>query len=254
MARSRVWIALAVLGGVALATSVSLNVILFQRGRQYYVDLNRTRLDPLGLLAFGSAGSASGNSSDTAPLVVFYGDSRAQNWPVPADAGHWRFENRGVGAQTTAQVLGRFEPQIVPLRPKVVVIEAGINDLKTIPLFPDQKQAIIQRCQANLTEIVQRSRARGATVILATIFPTGRVPLERRLFWSDAIGRAVRQVNAYLVSLQAEDVLLLDSGSILADASGQLRGDYREDELHVNAVGYAALNVRLRELLGPLER
>jgi lysophospholipase L1-like esterase len=138
---------------------------------------------------------------------------------------------------------------VAPLQPKVIILEVGINDLKTIPLFPDQRQAILQRCQTNIDAIVHKSHNIGATVILATIFPTGRVPLQRQLFWSDEIGVAVRSVNTHLASLQASDVFLFDSTPLLADSAGQLRLDYSKDEIHLNATGYAALNEALSAVL-----
>jgi lysophospholipase L1-like esterase len=121
--------------------------------------------------------------------------------------------------------------------------------LKTIPLFPDQEQTIRQRCQVNIGEIVRKSRQLGSTVILATIFPTGRVPLQRLPFWSDEIGIAVEATNAYLMSLQASDVVLLDATHPLADSAGQLRAEYGRDELHLTAAGYSALNQDLSAVL-----
>jgi len=65
--------------------------------------------------------------------VVFFGDSRAYDWPAPSGLEGLEFVNRGIGNQTTAQVLGRFEAHIAPLHPQVVVLQVGINDLKLIP-------------------------------------------------------------------------------------------------------------------------
>jgi lysophospholipase L1-like esterase len=237
---------MAAAGLLVLVGSIGLNFVLFQRSRQDYLDLNRTRLDPLGLTVYPME---TVTTTATAPTVLFFGDSRAARWPPPDNAGTWNFENRGIGSQTTAQVLGRFDQHVTPLRPHVIILEVGINDLKTIPLFPDQEAAIRQRCQANIDAIVQKSRGIGATVILANIFPTGRVPLQRRLFWSDEIGVAVHAANAYLASLQASDVVLFDAARILSDSAGQLRADYSQDELHLSTAGYTALNQVLSSVL-----
>jgi lysophospholipase L1-like esterase len=251
MLRSHKMLWIVAVAVLVLVSSIGLNVLLFQRSLQDYLDLNRTRLDPLGLTVYSTNAIT---STASAPTVLFFGDSRAERWPPPDKAGTWNFENRGISSQTTAQVLGRFDQHVAPLRPRVVVLEAGINDLKTIPLFPDQEPAIRQRCQANISVLVQKSRDIGATVILSTIFPTGRVPLQRRLFWSDEIGVAVQAANTYLASLQAEDVILFDGAAILSDSAGQLRADYSVDELHLNAAGYAALNQELSAVLLKLAR
>ncbi len=220
-----------------LALSIGLNVALGLRARGYYLELNRLALDPLGLGVFGSGATPEGDAA----LVVFFGDSRAAQWPAPEDLSSFRFLNRGIGNQTSAQILARFDAHIAPLRPDILVLQAGINDLKAIPLFPERKRAIVADCEQHLRQIVQRARAQGTVVILTTIFPVGPVPLERRPFWSDDVALAVEEVNAFLVTLQGPGVLLLDSHAILAE-NGAAREAFAHDTLHLNAQGYAALN------------
>ena len=78
------------------------------------------------------------------------------------------------------------------------MVEAGINDLKAIPLLPRRRDQIVSDCKANLRQIVRRSREGGAVVIVSTIFPPGKVPLERRMVWSPEIEKAVEEVNSEL--------------------------------------------------------
>jgi lysophospholipase L1-like esterase len=228
----------------AFVASVGLNYVLYKQARQYYTEMNTVRLDPLGLRAFEGASPPTTDE----PLVVFYGDSRAADWPPP-DAGAYAFVNRGVDAQTTAQVLGRFAHDVVPLQPAVVVIQVGINDLKAIPLLPGEKQAIIDHCEENIGRLVEEARDLGATVVLTTIFPAGKVPLERRLFWSDDVGAAVEEVNDYIRSLAADDVVLLDAYSLLADEKGVIKPEYGQDLLHVTPAGYERLNAELAPII-----
>ncbi|MBP7692362.1 MAG: hypothetical protein KA764_10615 [Anaerolineales bacterium] len=207
--------------------------------------MNITRLDPLGLNTYPALEGAS-----AAPVIVFFGDSRAADWPAPALA-HGTVINRGIGAQTTAQVLGRFQAHVAPLKPQVVVIQAGINDLKTIPLFPEQKAAIIQACQDNLRQIVALALNTGARVVVTTIFPLGALPLERRLFWSDDVAAAIAEVNAYLATLAGERVTVLDTGAVLVNSEGSVDPQYSRDFLHLNPAGYAALNQAIAGLIEP---
>ncbi|MGQ0604053.1 MAG: SGNH/GDSL hydrolase family protein [Anaerolineales bacterium] len=186
-------LAFMMLVAITLASLLA-NILLFQRGQQYYLDLNATRLDPLGLSYFREEAPPPEGT-----LVVFFGDSLAASWPNPADTD-FTFINRGIGAQTTAQVTGRFDTHIAPLKPQFIIVQAGINDLKTIPLFPAQKEAIIANCKANLREIVNRSVELGATVIVTRIFPVGDVPLIRQPFWSEAVARAVDEVTEVRIS------------------------------------------------------
>lgn len=239
---------LAVLGG-----SVALNLLLFDRGRQYYVQLNETRLDPLGLRYFSMDNEPRGEAGTEQMRVVFFGDSRAADWPAPAVEG-FEFINRGMGAETSVQAEQRFDHHVKPLQPDVVVIQVGINDLKTIPLFPGRREAIVGGCRENIRRIVEKVTGEGARVILTTILPVGGVPLERRPYWSDEVALAVDEVNEYLEGLASERVLVFDAFSVLAGEGGGLRKQYEEDELHLNAAGYEALNREFEGLLGSLSR
>ncbi|MCC7205958.1 MAG: SGNH/GDSL hydrolase family protein, partial [Anaerolineae bacterium] len=204
--------ALAVLA-VGLLASLAANVILLRQVRQYYDEVNAARLDPYGLLAYADEDAPPPNPD--ARRVVFFGDSRALAWPAP-DAPGYEFINRGIGAQTTAQVLGRLSEDLTPLAPDVVVLQVGINDLKALPLFPADAEAIVDRCEANVRAIVDAIRALGADVILTTIMPSGSVPLERRMFWSDAVAPAVVEVNSTLRDMAGPGVHVLDAYAAVA--------------------------------------
>ncbi len=156
--------------------------------------------------------------------------------------------NRGITNQTSAQVLGRFDKHVLPLQPDIIILQVGINALKTIPLFPERKAAIIANCKTNIQQLVTRSVNRGATVILTTIFPIGPVPLTRQPFWSPEIAQAVSEVNAYLYSLKANNVLILDTYSLLAE-NNQVQPNYVRDTLHIGERGYEAINQELTKVL-----
>jgi lysophospholipase L1-like esterase len=232
-----------------LLTSLGLNFYLFNRGRGYYLELNATRLDPLGLGHFSTNPDQRRLTDPDRATVVFFGDSRAASWPAPSNLAQFEFTNRGIGTQTSAQGLLRFDFHVKPLRPQIVVIQIGINDLKTLPLFPERKATIIADCQENLRQIVARSVDLGATVFLSTIFLVGLAPLERRIFWSNDVALAVREVNAYIRSLESADVVILDTYALLADNKGITRAAYRADLLHLNARGYELLNEELVRML-----
>lgn len=233
------------LGGLLI--SLAGNVILYNTSYTYYTTLNAVRLDPLQLGDYPAGQWPPGNP--VARKVLFVGDSRAFQWPAPSAGAHFRFLNRGIGGQTSSQVQLRFAAHVSPLRPDVVIIQVGINDLKTIPLFPERRAAIVEECKRNLAQLVEQSRALGARVILTTIFPVGQVSLARRLVWSPAVAAAVREVNDHLRTLTRDDVILFDSAAILADQQGNTRAEYQLDLLHLNGTGYAALNAQLLPVL-----
>lgn len=233
-----------------LAISAGLNYVLYDRAKQYYLQLNETRLDPLGLDYFGSTVHTADSSAQI--RAVFFGDSRAAYWPSPMVDGV-EFINIGIGAQTSAQVVQRLDEHLVPLNPDMVIIQVGINDLKTIPLFPNRKDAIIANCENNICQIVERSEAIGATVVLTTIFPAGSVPLTRKPFWSDEVAQAIDEVNSFIKTKKDENVIVFDAFTILADENGMLQKACSYDELHLNTAGYAVLNQEFEKIVDSLK-
>jgi lysophospholipase L1-like esterase len=232
-----------------LLISFFMNLFLYQQMRGYYTLLYAVELDPLGLSYFQNG---RGEQSSEQPIIVFFGDSRAAQWINPTVEG-FTFLNRGIGNQTSAQVINRFHAHIKPLKPKVIVIQVGVNDLKTIPLFPERKQEIISNCKNNIQEIVQDSLEVNATVVLTTIFPTGKVSFPRSLVWSNDVDEAIKEVNRYILSLSGNNVVVFDTTSILSNGNGKVKPEYRYDLLHLNELGYQVLNVELEKILGKIE-
>ncbi len=240
------WILLICIFIALLIASLFFNYYLFLQAKAYYVELNGVRLDPLGLDTF-TAADATVNPDGEQTRIIFFGDSRSMSWPAPSD--QFQFINRGIGAQTTAQVALRFDEHIAPLEPQILILQVGINDLKTIPLFPERKDAIVADCKANIDWIVQQALDLGTTVILTTIFPVGEIPFERQFFWSDDVALAVTEVNTYIASLASDQVLVLDTYALLAGENGLTLPEYSRDELHINQAGYTVLNAALVDLL-----
>jgi len=228
---------------VAIA-SVAANIYLYGIGRSYYLEANSTRLDPYGIGEF--AVSEKNNNG----AIIFFGDSRAADWPAPTNMMEADFINRGIGSQTSTQVLGRFAAHVSPLQLQKIVVQVGINDLKAIPLFPDRREEIVANCKANLQEIVKLSLDAGAEkVILTTIFPFGQISPARRLFWSDDVAIAIREVNDFLRSLESDQVIIFDAYRLLVGADGLVQPQYVHNFLHLNAEGYALLNQELVQIL-----
>ncbi len=239
---SWIWIGVGLLV-VLLGGSISLNVALWKKAKQYYLEANATRLDPIGLSAFESENLP--EKSNQRRRVVMIGDSRVEAWPMPELAGY-EFINRGIGSQTSIQVTERFEAHVGPLDPDVVLVQVGINDIKTIGLFPDKATEILNNARENITQLVEQAEQTGATIVLSSILPAGEITLARRPFWSDEIDTAVVEMNAYLRLLAEESekdrVVWFDGYAAIADEQGRMKRAYRKDELHLKKDGYNALN------------
>jgi lysophospholipase L1-like esterase len=227
------------LAAFAIASWVA-TLVVFRLAKRYYTEANATRLDPLGLQQLDIP------ANPGQPTLVFYGDSRAAQWPEPSGfAG--KTLNLGVGNQTTEQVLLRFNYHLGQIRPRIVVIQVGINDLKAIPLFPQSEGRIVETCKQNIGKIVSLCRERGAHVVVTTIFPVGKLPIERRMVWSDRVAPAIDEVNRHILSLASADVSVFNSSSVLTGKDGNLISAYSRDFLHLADTGYGRLNEKLRE-------
>ena len=243
--RGRLLIGILLLG---LLLSLGGNYLLFLFGRSYYLQANAVRLDPIGLEIYPSVNEFDVPLSESEQRVVFLGDSRIEDWGSPDLGAGYQVVNRGIGGQTSAQVLARYEPHVAPLAPDILVVQAGINDLKMIPLFPHERELIVSRLKGNMMALVVAGTAQDGMVVLTTIFPLGEVPLERRPFWSDEVGVAIDEVNQFINSLAASQVIIFDTHSLLLDEDGMTRDSFSPDLLHLNEAGYRFLNGELAQL------
>jgi lysophospholipase L1-like esterase len=231
-----------------LALAIVADAVLMRVSHDYYGDTLAVRLDPAGLKVYEAQRRAPRTKE---PLIVFFGDSRALMWSAPPLPAGYRIVNRGIGYQTTAQILLRLDADVVQLHPTVVVIEAGVNDLKAIADFPRRRAEIVADCEANLARIVDGALKAGAQVVLVTVFDIGHVALWRRPFWSNDVAASVGEVNAYLRSLAGAGVVLFDANPVLTNGGEEIEPAYQLDYLHLSSAGYEALNRKLVPLLGP---
>ncbi len=179
-------------------------------------------------------------------MALFYGDSRAADWPSP-ELPQFSFINRGIGGQTSAEALAYVDQALAGLQPQIVVVQIGINDLSVLTFNPEQRQPIVSACKSNIRQLASRLEESSETVILTTIFPVGDADL---LFYDTAeVIDAVDEVNTMIHSLAGPNVAIFDAFSILVADDGLVQPDFALDMLHINRQGYAALN---RELSGVL--
>jgi lysophospholipase L1-like esterase len=252
--RRRAWrvsprIAWFVLAGL-LALSLGANAVLVRAALGYFAGALAIRFDPVGLKMYEADRA---KDQPPGPVLLYFGDSRARMWNEPDSLAGFRVVNRGIGNQTTAQILMRVDSDVVPLHPSVVVLEAGVNDLKAIPQFPALRSQIVADCESNLERIVNGCRRTGATVVVVSVFDIGDVDLWRRPFWSDDVAAAVREVNAFLPHLAGPNVLFFDAAPVLG-GPGRVQHEYQLDYLHLAPAGYRAIDGRLVPLLAALPR
>jgi lysophospholipase L1-like esterase len=171
--------------------------------------------------------------------VVFIGDSITENWAVADPAFFGReFINRGISGQTTPQILLRFRSDVIALRPEVVHIMAGTNDVAG-----NTGASTLEDVENNFKSMVDLALANGIKVVLASIPPADDFP------WRPGLQPAlkIRALNAWLREYAASRGLVyLDYYRVLTTNEGALKPGLGQDGVHPNRVGY--------DLMEPLTR
>lgn len=173
-------------------------------------------------------------ASNDPPRVVFIGDSITENWKLgdPSLFGSASLD-RGIGGQTTPQILLRFYQDVVALRPRVVHILAGINDIMG-NTGPTSDEAIVN----NIRAMIDVAKANGIRVVLAGITPSKSFLAKPGLDLSPRIAAVNRQLRQLAAQ---QHVFFLDYGPSLTDSEGGLKAALANDGLHPNRDGYAIM-------------
>lgn len=196
------------------------------------------------LARYAAANAALAPALPSEERVVFYGDSITDNWSKPTYGGFFPgrpYVNRGIGGQTTSQMLLRFRADVIGARPRVVVILAGTNDIAG-----NAGQVALETVQGNLATMAELARQHGIRVVLASVLPIADdkkdaegKPLQRS---GDRPPATIVAMNRWLADYaRADGHVYLDYFSALVDEEGRLRRELNDDGLHPNAAGYAVM-------------
>jgi lysophospholipase L1-like esterase len=172
--------------------------------------------------------------------VVFMGDSITDVWPQPRFGTFFQgkpYVGRGISGQTTPQMLIRFRPDVIDLKPKVVVILAGTNDIAG-----NTGVMTNEEIQGNIQSMAELAKANNIKVVLSSIMPTAAYhatgvpqtvarPMSR-----------IRAINEWMKSYAAANGhVYLDYFTAMLDSAGLMKAELTTDDLHPNADGYAVM-------------
>ena len=175
--------------------------------------------------------------------VVFMGDSITDSWDDPKYGGFFpgkRYIDRGISGQTTPQMLIRFRPDVIALKPKVVVILAGTNDLAG-----NTGPTTLAAIEDNFMSMAELATANGIRVVLASVLPVSDYEMRD----GKPIVQTVRRPPAQIIELNkwlkeyaaAHHHTYLDYFSAMVDDKGFLKNELSDDGLHPNAQGYVVM-------------
>jgi lysophospholipase L1-like esterase len=184
------------------------------------------------LSRYREANAALGDRKDGDIRVVFLGDSITEMWPTYAQAffpGRG-YIGRGIGGQTTPQLLVRFQQDVVNLRPDVVVINAGTNDIAG-----NTGPASLEMIEDNLKSMTQIAVSNKIRVVLASVTPARDYP------WRPGMEPAEKIValNSWIAGWCARNqCIYADYFSALADGDHGMKAGLSSDGVHPNESGY----------------
>ena len=170
--------------------------------------------------------------------VVFMGNSITEGWSF-LDKDFFinnPFVNRGIGGQTTPQMLIRFKPDVVNLNPKAVVILAGINDIAE-----NTGPVTIENIAENIISMAEIAKANEIKVFICSTLPAIDFP------WSPGMepGPKVIKLNSILKNYcDSNNITYVDYFSAMSDEKGGLKvPEYTtaDDLVHPNLAGYKVM-------------
>jgi lysophospholipase L1-like esterase len=192
--------------------------------------------DDFGQLArYRDADAAMGAPVGGENRVIFFGDSITDFWKLDQYfPGKTTYINRGIGGQTTPQMLVRFRQDVIDLNPKVVIILAGTNDLagNTGPMRNED-------IEANYKSFADLARVNHIHVIFASVLPVHNYTDKAKDFYAQRPPSRILELNTWLKNYSSNNRLVyLDYFSALVDDKGLLKKELADDGLHPNDAGY----------------
>lgn len=180
--------------------------------------------------------------------IWMLGDSRIQMWDAKLISESGSAANLGIDGQTSEQSLLRLKSYIEIDTPDMMVVEVGINELKIIGVDRGLTTLITDNFYSNINSIIEICQKNDITLILANVFPVGKIEMTRRLVWNKAVNETIKTVNDTLESYcDDQEIFYFDAYSLLSDNGETVNTEYQEDFLHINKRGYEVLSKALVE-------
>jgi len=168
--------------------------------------------------------------------VVFMGDSITEGWHFTGPEGSFPgkpYINRGISGQTTPQMLVRFRQDVIALKPKVVVILAGTNDIAG-----NTGPETLEQIEDNLASMADLATANHIRVVLCSILPA------TDYWWRRGMTPApkILAINAWMKAYAAgKGYVYVDFHSAMKDEHDGLPATLSRDGVHPLPAGYAVM-------------
>jgi len=187
------------------------------------------------LKKFREANVALGPPATNEQRVVFMGNSITEGWinKSPEFFKGRPYINRGIGGQTTPQMLIRFRADVVALKPKVVVLLCGINDIAG-----NTGPSTLEMIQDNIASMTEIALANNIKVVLSSVLPAYDFPWRPNIEPAPKVIALNKWIKAYAAQ---KKMVYLDYFSAMVDERNGMKSIYHTDEVHPNKLGYSVM-------------
>lgn len=166
--------------------------------------------------------------------IVFMGNSITEFWKgYNPNFFTGSYVNRGISGQTTPQMLLRFRQDVINLKPAIVVILAGINDIaqNTGPIK-------LEDTFGNIVSMIELARAEHIKVVVSSVLPANHFPWRPAIIPTEKIIQLNQMLKDYA---ERNQLVYLDYYSAMVDDQKGLPQSLSADGVHPNLAGYKVM-------------
>lgn len=179
--------------------------------------------------------------------VVFIGNSITEGWVNmrPDFFKQNNYVGRGIGGQTSPQLLSRFRQDVINLKPVAVIINIGTNDIAE-NTGPYNAEFTLE----NIKSMAELAQANGIKVILSSVLPVGEYP------WRKEIKNVPNKIDALNAGIKAyakaKNFAYIDYYTLMHDENRALKSNYGDDGVHPNEEGYLVMEKAAKAVITKL--
>ncbi|NDV96702.1 capsular biosynthesis protein [Dysgonomonas sp. 521] len=209
---------------------------LFSRAQEY----NKM----IGLERYAEANAALPAPAKGEKRVVFIGNSITEGW-VNVHPDFFKSNNyigRGIGGQTSPQLLSRFRQDVIDLKPVAVVINIGTNDIAQNTGIYDADFTF-----GNIKSMAELADANGIKVILSSVTPAGEYPWRKEI---KNVPEKIMALNANIEAYaKAKGFVYIDYFSLMCDESNAMKANFSYDGVHPTKEGYVIMETAAKSMI-----
>ena len=175
--------------------------------------------------------------------VVFMGNSITELW-IKISPGFFNekpYINRGIGGQTTPQMLIRFRQDVIELQPKVVVLLCGVNDIAQ-----NTGPSTLEMIEGNIVSMAELARSNHIKLILCSVLPAYDFPWHPGMEPAEKVVKLNEWIQNYAATHKC---IYLDYFTSMSDEKHGLKKEYTQDGVHPNLEGYKVMEPLAEEAI-----